>query len=261
MSSSVMPSAPLQDQRLEHRGVEPAVGLGLVRQRGVGDRLVLEREPQRLRWCASQVAELRRGPSRRSARARRRRPRSISQSRSSASRSASRARRRGRSAAGGWGRRSGPGPAARRGTSARSGARPRRRSPRRRRARSRSGGGRRRSAARRRPSASLDAPRSRPASATRQSRWTRAVVVGDLAPRLAVGVRRERAPRGAGRVVVEAEDGGEVGARRARQPQPVLLRARVRALVRADAAGAVVLDAHAREEARGACSALPSGPV
>ena len=28
----------LQDQRLEHRGVQPAVGLGLALERGVGDR-------------------------------------------------------------------------------------------------------------------------------------------------------------------------------------------------------------------------------
>ena len=76
-----------------------------------------------------------------------------------------------------------------------------------------------------------------------------AVLVGDLGPRLARQVRRERAPRRPGGVVVEREDGGEVRARGAREPQPVLLRARVRALVRPDAAGPVVLDLHAREEA------------
>ena len=47
--------------------------------------------------------------------------------------------------------------------------------------------------------------------------------------------------------------------RRAREPQPVLLRAGVRALVRADPAGAVVLDAHAREDAV-ARAAPPVGP-
>ena len=61
----------------------------------------------------------------------------------------------------------------------------------------------------------------------------------------AVEVRRERRP---GVAVVEREDRREVRARRAREPQPVLLRAGVRALVRADPARAVVLDAHAREQ-------------
>ena len=37
MSSSLMPERALEDQRLEHGGVEPAVGLGVVRERFVGD--------------------------------------------------------------------------------------------------------------------------------------------------------------------------------------------------------------------------------
>ena len=39
-----------------------------------------------------------------------------------------------------------------------------------------------------------------------------------------------------------------MASRRAREPQPVLLRAGMGALVRADPARAVVLDAHAREQ-------------
>ena len=67
---------------------------------------------------------------------------------------------------------------------------------------------------------------------------------------------------GAGGVVVEAEDGGEVRLRRAGEPEPVLLGARVRALVRADAPGAVVLDAHAREDAvAGERAAVGAGVV
>ena len=53
---------------------------------------------------------------------------------------------------------------------------------------------------------------------------------------------------GAARVGKEAEDGGEVCLRRAREPQAVLLRAGVGALVRTDAARPVILHAHAREE-------------
>ena len=75
-------------------------------------------------------------------------------------------------------------------------------------------------------------------------------------------VRRERAPRRPGRVVVEAEDGGEVRVRGAREPQPVLLRAGVRALVRPDPARAVVLDRHAREEpVAGAAAPVGAGVV
>ena len=37
---------PLEDQRLEHGGVEAAVGLGHAAQRLVGDRLVLERQAE-----------------------------------------------------------------------------------------------------------------------------------------------------------------------------------------------------------------------
>ena len=118
----------------------------------------------------------------------------------------------------------------------------------RRRARSRSGGGRRRSAARCRRAPSRTAAIAS-ASATRQSRCTVPSSSVTSPHGVAVDVRRERAPGRAGRVVVEAEDRREVRARRAGQAQPVLLRARVGALVRADAAGAVVLDAHAGEEA------------
>ena len=75
-----------------------------------------------------------------------------------------------------------------------------------------------------------------------------AVLVGHVAPRHAFGVGGHRAPRGAGRVVVEREDGGEVRPRRAREPQAVLPRPRVGALVGPDAPRAVVLDTHAREE-------------
>ena len=58
MSSSVMPSDALEDQRLEHGGVEVAVGLGVVGQRGVGDRLVLQRQAEGLLEVAVEVAEL-----------------------------------------------------------------------------------------------------------------------------------------------------------------------------------------------------------
>ena len=69
--------------------------------------------------------------------------------------------------------------------------------------------------------------------------------------RLAIG-------HGDGRVaVVEEEDRLELGARRAQQPQPALLRARVRALVREHGAGLVRLDAQRRDEA----VAAPRDPV
>ena len=87
-----------------------------------------------------------------------------------------------------------------------------------------------------------------------------AVVVGHLAERRRLGRRLDRAPRGACGIGVQAEDRREVRARRARQAQAVLARARVRALVGADPAGAVVLDADAGEEARGGCAARRPGP-
>ena len=65
----------------------------------------------------------------------------------------------------------------------------------------------------------------------------------------AVRRRLERVPGRELGIGVQREDRREVRPRRARQPEAVLLRAGVRALVRADRAGAVVLDAHAREEA------------
>jgi hypothetical protein len=74
----------------------------------------------------------------------------------------------------------------------------------------------------------------------------RAVVVGQLADGIG---GRQHGCGGADRVVVEAEDGGEVRSGRACEAQAVLLGARVGALVRADAPGAVVLDAHTREDA------------
>ena len=128
-----------------------------------------------------------------------------------------------------------------------------------RRARSRSGGGRRRSAARCRCSAALKASIAS-ASSIRQSLWT--------VPSSSVTVPQgsscvngsTRAPGRVGRVVVEAEDRREVRARGAREPQPVLLRARVRALVRADAAGAVVLDACTRAKTPWRVRSWPSGP-
>ena len=112
---------------------------------------------------------------------------------------------------------------------------------------SRSGGGRRRSAARRRawPPAPRRSPRG---SATRHRRWTVPSASVDLAPRRLLGGRLERVPGGAGGVGVEREDRGDVRPRRARQAQPVLLRAGVRALVRAHPPGAVLLDPHPAEE-------------
>ena len=51
------PERALEDQRLEHGGVEAAVGLGVVRQRGVGDRLVLERQHERSPEVGVDVAD------------------------------------------------------------------------------------------------------------------------------------------------------------------------------------------------------------
>jgi hypothetical protein len=77
-----------------------------------------------------------------------------------------------------------------------------------------------------------------------------AVGVGDVAPGFVAEGWLEMAPRVAG---VEGEDGGEVVAGGARQSQPVLLRARLGALVRADPL-AVGGELHARQEAA-ACGA------
>ena len=74
----------------------------------------------------------------------------------------------------------------------------------------------------------------------------RPVVVGRLRPRRRIG---QRAPRLSAGVGVQREDRREVGAGRPRQSQPVLLGSRMGPLVGADAARAVVLHAHAREEA------------
>ena len=69
-------------------------------------------------------------------------------------------------------------------------------------------------------------------------------------------------PRPRPTVREQREDRREVGPGRAREPQAVLLRAGVGALVRADPAGAVVLDPHAREEpAAGARLAVGAGVV
>ena len=77
----------------------------------------------------------------------------------------------------------------------------------------------------------------------------------------------QRRPHGAIGVREQAEDGGEIRARRARETEAILLRPRVGALVRPDASRAVVLHAHAREEARprevaavGARVVLAQGP-
>src|SRR5436190_5652214 len=75
-----------------------------------------------------------------------------------------------------------------------------------------------------------------------------AVGVRDLCPRRLPRRRLERRPRRSGGVGVQREDGGEVGARGAREAQAVLLWPRMGALVRAYAAGPVSLDAHAAEE-------------
>ena len=72
-----------------------------------------------------------------------------------------------------------------------------------------------------------------------------AVGVGGLAPRLALSRRFEVGP---GVALVEGEDGGEVVAGGLGQAQAILLGAGLRALVRADQAGAVVGDANAAEE-------------
>ena len=76
-----------------------------------------------------------------------------------------------------------------------------------------------------------------------------------------VGRCFERAPGGQLRVGVQREDRREVGLRGAREAQAVGLRAGVRALVRADRAGAVVLDAHAGEEAVAREAAAVGGGV
>ena len=67
----------------------------------------------------------------------------------------------------------------------------------------------------------------------------RAVLVGHLAPGLARGGRLDQRP---GVLGGQREDRREVEPGGARQVEPVLLRARQRALVRADLAGPVVLD-------------------
>ena len=87
------------------------------------------------------------------------------------------------------------------------------------------------------------------------------VVVGDLAPRRGVRERAKRRPRCAARVVVQREDGGEVGASGAHQPQAVLLRGGVGALVRPDRAGPVVGDPHPAEEAVAHALAAVRGAV
>jgi hypothetical protein len=76
-----------------------------------------------------------------------------------------------------------------------------------------------------------------------------AVGVGGGGERVGVGRRAQRGGGGVPGVCEQAEDGGQVGAGGAREPQPVLLWPRMRSLVRTDAARTVVLHAHAREEA------------
>jgi hypothetical protein len=76
-----------------------------------------------------------------------------------------------------------------------------------------------------------------------------ALVVDELAEGRLRGGRLDRAEGGALRVGVQAEDRRQVRPGRAGEPQAVLARAGVRALVRADPPRAVVLDPHAREQA------------
>ena len=237
------PQRALQQQRLGHRRVEPAIGGRLAGQRGVGDRRVLQREPERAAVVRVEVADphaaVRRGlelvlgdlldvpvaPDR------------------LAQRDAPRVVEAGQQAVGGEDRQAGIAErheahqhvAVRALAADLLGVRAR-------------GlvavvavgdqqlGGRQRLPHRR--------DRARVADAPEPMRG--AVVVGQLAERGVRQLRRERRP---GVAVVEREDRGEVRPRRAREPQPVLLRAGVRALVRADPPGAVVLDAHAGEHA------------
>ena len=69
--------------------------------------------------------------------------------------------------------------------------------------------------------------------------------------------RPAAAPLGVGE---QAEDGGQVGPSRARELEPVLLRPRVGALVRADPARAVLVHPHAREHARAGAARRRRGP-
>ena len=82
--------------------------------------------------------------------------------------------------------------------------------------------------------------------------------VAHLAPRRLAGRRLERAPGGVRRIGEQREDGRDVRARRARETKTVLLGSGMRALVRANLAGAIALDAHAAEEAA-ARARLPVG--
>ena len=50
----------LEDQRLEHGRIEPPVGLGMVRERRVGDPRVLQRQHERLLEVGVDVADLHR---------------------------------------------------------------------------------------------------------------------------------------------------------------------------------------------------------
>ena len=76
----------------------------------------------------------------------------------------------------------------------------------------------------------------------------RALSVGRLGKRLPVHGLAERLRGRAAGIGEEAEDGGEVRARRPREPEPVLLRSRMGPLVRPNPTRAVVLHAHACEE-------------
>src|SRR4051794_41063611 len=87
-------------------------------------------------------------------------------------------------------------------------------------------------------------------------------MVGGLGKRRALGRRLDGPRDSSGCVGEEAEDGGEVGVRRARQPKPVLLGAGMGAFVRPDAALPILLHANAREEpAPAAPRAVRSGVV
>ena len=184
MSSSVMPERALEDDRLQHRGVQAAVGLGLALQRGVGDRLVLQRQPVGLLVEAVHVAQLHAAAAARRLElvARDLLDLEVAHQRVADGLLLGRVvLQAGEQAVGGEHQQPGVRERAR-GTSARSGARPRRRPPRRTRARSRSGGGRRRSAARRRPA---PARSSRRCPSIRHSVFVGALVVVGHGERLA----------------------------------------------------------------------------
>ncbi len=88
------------------------------------------------------------------------------------------------------------------------------------------------------------------------------VIVSGLRPRILLRERRKRRPRALVGIREQREDRREVRARGAGEPQPVLLRPRMSALVWPDPAGAIVLHPDASEEsAAGPLAAVGSGVV